>query len=320
MTEQFSSDKPLVDLDCIILYGALRSGTTMLRLMLDAHPALSCPGESDFLFDHLQACDGSWRYDFAGLDMDRIYRASPMHMPEDADGTAALAQMIAQVAQRKPGSRPVLVLHRHAEKALSILPNAQVIHLLRDPRDVARSVIGMGWAGNVFHGLEPWIETEDQWIEAQSKRQCVVHELRYEQLVTEPENTLDTLCAFLGLTYDAAMLAYDTHSTYGKPDPKLTYQWRHKLAARQIRQLEARLSSRLERANYTPSGLPPLKISAAELFWLRVQNMASTKIHSIRRYGFGNILQRKVARIAGLRRWEARTQARIDQITVRYLK
>ena len=37
----------------IFVYGALRSGTTLFRLMLEAHPALSNAGEADFLFDFL---------------------------------------------------------------------------------------------------------------------------------------------------------------------------------------------------------------------------------------------------------------------------
>ena len=57
--------------DAVILYGALRSGTTMLRLMLDAHPALSCPGESDFLFDHLRAEADTWRYDRRKMALDQ---------------------------------------------------------------------------------------------------------------------------------------------------------------------------------------------------------------------------------------------------------
>lgn len=66
-------------------------------------------------------------------------------------------------ARGTPGSRPVLVLHCHIDKALSLLPDAQVISLVRDPHHVARSAIGMGWAGNVFHGLGGWIGTEDEW-------------------------------------------------------------------------------------------------------------------------------------------------------------
>src|SRR6056297_1046670 len=58
----------------IAVYGALRSGTTLLRLMLDAHPSLSCPGETDFLFDHLSITDDGPLLDEEALEQDRIYR------------------------------------------------------------------------------------------------------------------------------------------------------------------------------------------------------------------------------------------------------
>jgi len=303
----------------VILYGALRSGTTMLRLMLDGHPALSCPGESDFLFDHLHLRHGTWAYDRSRMEMDRIYRASPMEIPEDEDGLSALQRMIAQ-ACLKPGSRPVLVLHRQPEKLLSLLPDAKVIHLLRDPRDVARSAIGMGWAGNVFHGLTAWMETEDSWTDAIDGRQVAVFDVRYEDLVARPAETLTDLCAFLDLHFDPEMLEYDTRSTYGKPDTKLVFQWRHKLASREIRQIEARLGPRLRASGYEPSGLPPLRISFAERLWLRARNAVSTKGRLVRRYGLRNVVQRKVARMFGLSGLEAKAQSRMDHITLRYLK
>ena len=122
-----------------------------------------------------------------------------MEIPDKVDGIPALELMIGQ-ARKTPGSRPVLVLHRHADKVLTLLPNAKVIHLLRDPRDVARSAIGMGWAGNVFHGASPWIATEDGWEAATTSHQALAHEIRYEDLVAHPEATLTDLCAFLGLS------------------------------------------------------------------------------------------------------------------------
>jgi hypothetical protein len=253
------------------------------------------------------------------LAQDRIYRASPVRLPDDADGVDALERMIAQI-RREPGSRPLLVLHRHAEKAMALLPGAKVIHLLRDPRDVARSAIGMGWAGNVYYGCEPWIKTEDEWKGARRGLQPDVHEVRFEELVARPEATLTALCSFLGLDYDPAMLAYDSGSTYDKPDVALTFQWKRKLTERDIRRVESRLGPRLEVAGYTPSGLPPLRLSPVERLWLRVQNFVSTKGRLINRYGLWNMLQRKVARMTGLRRMEAQAQARIDQITLRYLK
>jgi hypothetical protein len=61
--------------DIVFVYGALRFGTTVFRLMLDAHPQIANPGEMDFLFDYLypdHTHSTGWRYDLDGLKLDRI--------------------------------------------------------------------------------------------------------------------------------------------------------------------------------------------------------------------------------------------------------
>lgn len=306
--------------DVFILYGALRSGTTMVRLMLANHPALSCVGETDFLFDHLRPDGRDWRYDRERLALDRVYRQGKLRAPDDLDGVPALEDMIDQMRREKPGAHPVLVLHRHAERALSLLPHAKVVHLLRDPRDVARSVIGMGWAGNVHQGVGLWMNTEDGWKDATSQRDVVAHAVRFEELVANPDDALRRICAFLGLPFDPAMLAYDATSTYDKPDARLAFQWKRKLSPRDVRRVEARLGPRLAAAGYAPSGLPPLRLSRAERAWLQAQNFVSTKSRLVLRYGLGNVLQRKFARLVGLHKMEAEAQQRMDDITRRLLK
>ena len=58
----------------IFVYGALRSGTTLFRLMLQAAPSISNPGEADFLFDYIAPNPGGgWQYDRASLSEDRMF-------------------------------------------------------------------------------------------------------------------------------------------------------------------------------------------------------------------------------------------------------
>ena len=81
--------------------------------------------------------------------------------------------------------RPVRVVgatvHRHVERLLFLWPAAQFIHLVRDPRDVARSRIQMGWDGNVWTAADAWIAAEaecerlrarvpaDRWLALRSR-------------------------------------------------------------------------------------------------------------------------------------------------------
>ena len=54
------------------------------------------------------------------------------------------------------------------DRLTRIWPDARFIHLVRDPRDVARSVIPMGWAGNTWVGVERWMEAERLWDRVRS--------------------------------------------------------------------------------------------------------------------------------------------------------
>src|SRR5690606_33013071 len=54
-------------------------------------------------------------------------------------------------------------VHYDFDKLLRIWPDARFIHLIRDGRDVARSYIAMGWAGNTWTGTTGWLEAEETW-------------------------------------------------------------------------------------------------------------------------------------------------------------
>src|SRR5690606_16190463 len=137
-------------------------------------------GENDYLIDHLHAAGGTLRLDAEELANDRIFRASGLDVPATRDGREAFLDLLAQHRGDWPGPT-VLVLHRGVERLRELLPGPKVTHLLRDPRDVARSSIGMGWAGNTYHGATHWIRTEQEWGRIQPGiPDDEVHEVRYE--------------------------------------------------------------------------------------------------------------------------------------------
>jgi hypothetical protein len=82
----------------IFIFGALRSGTTVFRLMLDAHDAIYNPGEFDFLFRFLKkGADGVWRYDKAAMTLDRVFNVQGMRIPDGMDGAALLHDFLRQI-------------------------------------------------------------------------------------------------------------------------------------------------------------------------------------------------------------------------------
>ncbi len=300
-----------------IVFGPLRAGTTLFRLMLDAHPDLSCPDESDFLFDYLRPDEG-WLYDKAGLHRNRIFRASGIVFPEGLDGIAALHDMIAQI--QKSGGHPVLMLHRNMELAAAIFPEARVIQLKRDPRDVARSAIGMGWGGNIFYGVDSWCHSYESWERGAGALRVASLEVFYEELVRRPDQELVRVAAHLGISYDPVMLSYSNDTSYDAPDAALVSQWHRKLSRREVQLVEAKIGDRLERYGYEPSGHPAIEVGLGDRLLLWFDSKARNFRFRVRRYGVMNVLLNAFARRLHLSPLHNVIKMRLDEIDSRYLK
>lgn len=307
----------------VFVYGALRSGTTLLRLMLEAHSGITNAGEADFLFDHIlrdPSHPTGWRYDLNALQIDRIFLDTGLNIPEGKDGLDLLADFLAQFATRAPGKVVTLNLHRHAERLIQILPQARLIHILRDPRDVARSSIGMGWAGTLYHGANYWIATEESWDRiAGTLAPGQTFTLKYETVFTDVAGALAEVCAFLGLAYDPGMLNYHKSTTYGPPDTKLVEQWRHLSTRAELAPLEARVASLMTSRGYRLSG-PVTPAGTLQKVRLDTVNLCSVWWFGIRRFGFGLYIGEKLVRRLPLPAMHHRVRARMNAITVKHLK
>lgn len=298
------------------LYGALRSGTTLIRLILDAHPAIHCPGERDFLLDHL--ADGGG-FDRRGLDLDRLFRASGLTAPDAACGRAAFAALTAQ--ETRPNATLVLILHRGVGRLLDVAPDIPVVHLVRDPRDVAHSSIGRGWAGDAWHGVDHWLETEREWDRTAPRfAPGQTRGLRYEDLLTAPEKTLTEVCGFLGLDYAPAMLRYPERSTYAPIDPTRRLQWKRRLSERDLATVEHKIGAMLTARGYEPSGVAPRPPTPGERLRFLGRSKAARWRLRFRRYGLADPILEAVARRAGMRALERRVRARMDARLAELLK
>jgi hypothetical protein len=305
----------------IFVFGALRSGTPVFRLMLNAHDEISNPGEADYLFDFL-ARDGSgnWAYDLPRLRESRIFLASRLTIPEGLDGLALLDDFLAQLQVRGDGAF-TLNIHRGIGHIAEILPECKVIHMLRDPRDVAQSSIGMGWAGNTYYGIDHWIRTEQEWMDAAPKLNPeTVMELRYEALFRDIEAELNRVCAFVGVPFNPAMLDYHLSTTYGPPDVKLVEQWKRKAAPRELSLLEGKLGALLAARGFAPSGHTPAKPSAAEGFSLFRDNKSKKFRWSVKSHGFSTVVLEKLTRWAGLHSLNQIYRRRINSIVAQTVK
>ena len=306
----------------MFLVGAERSGTTLLRLMLDHHPEIACWAEFEFAVDRISD-GGDWpdldEY-VQWLELDRVLEEGRFAVRRTDNYRQMVNDFLLQKRERDGKTVVGATLHRHFNRALRIWPDARFIHLVRDPRDVARSSIQMGWAGNTAAAMDRWLTAEFLWdrLRAELPADRWV-ELRFEELIRQPEATLDRVCRLLGLRFDNAMFDYVQTTSYGLPDPKLTEQWRRKLSQFEIRLCESRLGSRLQRAGYEASGLPPLRVGGALRLWLRVQNQWSKRRFRVRRFGWRLVIADWLCRrLPAPARWRAHVRSRMYEISKSY--
>jgi hypothetical protein len=307
----------------LFLVGSERSGTTLLRLMLDHHPLLAFEFEFEYVVEKV-GDDGSWpdlNDYYEWLSTNRIY----LSRNYDIDKRLSYPQLVNDflVQRRRRVNKPLVgaTAHYNFDRLPRIWPDARFIHLVRDGRDVARSVIEMGWAGNTWTAVGHWIRAEETWDAlSQSLGPDRAFDVRYENLIRRPEETLTAICQFIGIEYDPAMLRYPEDSTYGAPDLKMVEQWRRKQSEREIRLTEARAAHWLVRRGYELSGLPPIQVDAKIRAELIRQSNRHCRMFRIKRYGLPLLGTNYLARKLGLRRLAMYTGKRIQTIETSFLK
>lgn len=308
------------------LVGCVRSGTTLLRLLLGHHPQLTANEEFEFVAPFLaQAGVDAWpdQARFCREISERFdVKLAGLSPVVPAASFPALAKDLLQRLVRADGRcRIGATLHQGFEQMLRLWPEAKFIYLRRDPRDVARSCVDMGWHGNAYGAVPLWLACEESW-----RRLCAVVPadrrllVRFEDLVVDAETVLRLICKFLEVPFDAAMLEIERDTTYSRPDPRVCSDWRTEAQPQEVREVEAALGMALTDAGYTRSGYAALRLTAWRRIWLAAVDRWGRARFAQRRYGSGLWLARAVTkrlcwfslRVAVQRRWDA--------IAVRHLK
>lgn len=210
------------------IVGTRRSGTTLLRLMLDAHPDLAIPPQTHFIplvaercktasdprsaFLETLATHPRWpnfHLDRHVLD-DRVAAIDPFDVGE------ALRAFYRTYAERfgkwRWGDKTPGYMGRMA-LIEDLMPEACFVHIIRDGRAVAVS-LNEAWRPS---GREKTAEEAAAWWMAkivrarrQAGRLRSYVEIRYEELVLRSEPTLKSICDAIALAWDPAMLEYHT--------------------------------------------------------------------------------------------------------------
>lgn len=245
----------------LLVLGVGRSGTTLLRVMLDRNTTLAIPDESFFVLPLARRHRGRIRADAFYDDLRRLPRLGDWGIsaedvrPRLRDGMTAgeaLAAIFETYAEKagKPrwGDKTPLYM-QHLALLERLFPDALCLHLVRDGRDAALSFLALpaGFSGKTWAQPRSAAEFAARWrVEIESARALGRRvgperylELRYEDLVAEPERELRRVCEFASLEWEPQMLAYPEsvdvsklpeHQRLAQPPTPGVRDWRKEMA------------------------------------------------------------------------------------------
>ena len=211
------------------IVGSPRSGTTLLRMMLDSHPQIAIPPETGFLphtLTNLFGSDERRRHALMARLVNFPRRASgwqdfgltPQLLLQELSGVTPFRldeglrcfyrAYAARFGKTRWGDKtPSYGAHMRVIEHL--LPEARFIHIIRDGRDVALSLRTLWFSPGIdMRTLARKWRRDIGAIRNEASHCRWYLELRYESLVRDPQRTLKEVCAFIDIDYDADMTHY----------------------------------------------------------------------------------------------------------------
>jgi hypothetical protein len=214
-----------------------------MQLILHSHPRIAIPPENRFVLPiyrrrqrfgdltkrrnrvrlarAIVGHKGGKFKDF-GLDAEVVQDAIVAAPPTlgSAIGTVVLSYAEMQGTPWWGDKRPGYVTNLGA--VMAMFPDAQIVHMIRDGRDVVSSLKTMPWWDHgTVAAMATWAHSVDSGRRAAARYGAgSYYEVRYERLVADPEPELRRLCAFLGEDFDEAMLEPQRMAATAVPERK----------------------------------------------------------------------------------------------------
>jgi hypothetical protein len=264
----------------LIVLGVGRSGTTLLRVMLDRSSQIAIPYESFFVTPLAHRHGARPKLDDFLDDLGRFYQLYEWGIaPEDVrprlregmttgDAIAAVFDVYAE-HEGKPrwGDKTPLYM-QHLPLLERLFPDALWVHLVRDGRDAALSFLELpeGFSGKTWALPRTAAQFAARWrTEIAAARRLGRHaggrylELRYEDLVVEPERELRRVCEHASLPWEPAILehvnapdlsAMPEHRNLAKPPTPGLRDWRNQMPQEDALAFERVAGDALRSAGY----------------------------------------------------------------------
>ncbi len=214
----------------IFLLSSPRSGSTLLRVMLAGHPALFCPPEMHLLpFESMR----EWKKELSPTYLDEGLQRALMELKgiRANESKALLDSLVEQdmsiqevysMLQQLAGTRLLVdkspsyaTSMETLERAEGLFEDPKYIYLVRHPYAAIESfvrnrfdrLLGAGEVDRATFGEQVWATTNGNILDfLQHVDQRCHHAIRYEELVSEPTKVMLSLCKFLGIPFDEAVL------------------------------------------------------------------------------------------------------------------
>jgi hypothetical protein len=242
------------------IIGCPRSGTTMLQQALNRHSQIVIPPETKFFFSflgHSRSCQLSHlRRINADLAIDLAAPSRPIRSTHDArrffDGMANLyvrrlkRHGVILFGEKTPEHSGQIHRIRH------VFPDAKILFLYRDGRDVALSLRKVPWmSSNLYVNFLIWLHYYRILVRTRDEALSNVMFVRYEDVVGNPEEMFRAVLSFLDLPYEPAVsMGYGNREgipdreyawkarALGKITSRFVGSWKHELSAPEVACLE----------------------------------------------------------------------------------
>ena len=280
----------------------------MLGAMLGAHSKGLCVPESGFKFPALRR----WEWDNTGVNTLSVLKWLQNHwrfktweldidicsvIPNEVTYRGFMELIVKLYGEKVGKPTPKFWIDHtptnimYAWTIFNEFPDAKMIHIIRDGRAVAASIMPLDWGPNEIHkAAQLWMRGIAYGVAAESWGDGRVIRVIYEDLVKNTENTLKRLCYELEIDYEdemgktagfkVPMYSIGQHSLVGsKPDPARVNAWESQLTSRQIEIFENLAVDLLRYLGYTPKYAPKAKgMSLMESLTLNVREIYKREV------------------------------------------
>ena len=216
----------------LFIVGCPRSGTTLVQQALNRHSRIVLPPETKFFFaflGHALSCQHR-HVDFLNADLQIDMPKPAAQVRSAADARTFYEDMARRYVARVQKSDAAYFGEKspahtgHLPRIRQLFPNAKILVLYRDGRDVARSLTKVPWmSSDVYVNFMVWLYYQRIVRKARQRGLPNAHFVRYESLVADPEQEFGRILHFLDLPYEPAVA-----EGYGNREgiPAREYPWK----------------------------------------------------------------------------------------------